>query len=121
MGPPETVVEEKSPHLPRCELVTHSSSDKSPMSIWDCFSSLTAHVTTCGKQRKPFRGWSRERVSHRHQAEHAGPAQGSDGVMKTALALSISPQHGGHQVGISNEGTLTKDCALGVAIMTSGL
>lgn len=38
----------KASHLPQCEPLTHSSSDKSPMSIWGCFSSFMAHVITCG-------------------------------------------------------------------------
>lgn len=93
MGPPDTVVE--NPHIPvyRPTSVTHSSSDKSPMSIWGRFSSLMAPVTTCGKWQEQFREQA-EKINPSTIATKArpvGPAQGSDGGMETVLALSLFP------------------------------
>lgn len=37
-----------APQAPLSGRLTHSSSDTSPMSLWDRFSSFMMHVTTCG-------------------------------------------------------------------------
>ena len=49
----------KRPHFPECAPITHSSSDRSPMSSWDGFSSFMAHVITYGRWWEQIRGQGR--------------------------------------------------------------